>query len=449
MFKKFLTRLKRNAFWKSVATLSTGQILAQAINLVSVPIVSRIYSKDAFGTFTILTSTAIIILSVIKLGLGPAIMVPKDDNDSKIILKSGMYLQITFATLIVLVMFLISPFYKFFNTSFPYYAALIILYLYVVLNAFSTYLTLYINRLGLNRVFFVNSLLGAAFTFVITLGCGFLGFDSVGLLIAAIVSVFVTSIHMVRKTRPFGVKVGFKEIKQVLKTYKDYVIFQYPANLLATFSDQLPNQLFYGQYGEANLGDYTQCNKIFRLPFSVIAVPIQTIYFRTVSKMYREKEDISGFTFLLIARILVVGFVPILIIMCFGEKIFGFVLGAKWTSAGQLAAIAALSFLFTFCSECIAYCRVAINRQRLNLVMSAVQLVIVLASLIAGITFFNSITASLLCYAIANTALQIINISVTFACLKKHVFNFIMLSTAFILLILILTYVFRVLVFKI
>ena len=427
MFKNSYRRLMNNKFWKSVFTLSSGQIIAQIINFMSIPFVSRIYTKEQFGFFGIISSTGIIILTIIKLGIGPAIMVPKSDEESKKILKVGIYIQVFFSIFIMLFMAVLGPYFKFFSTTVDYNTALLLLFLYILLSMLSTYLTLYINRMGLNRVFFVNSLISAITTVVVTIPLGLMKIKF-GLLIGTLVSLTIANLHMLKRVNPFRGGFKLQYIKEVFVKYKNYVIYQYPANLMTTLSDQLPNLIINQNFSAASLGDYTQLNKVFKMPFAVLATPIQTIYFRTVTQMHREEKDIYPFTISLIRRMMLVAFLPILVVMVFGEYIFSFVLGSQWRFVGTLSAVFALSFLFAFVSECIAYCRIAIGRQRLNLFMSVLDFIIIIGSLVLGLLVFKSLFWVLFIFAIANTAWQIINITATIGALGKKVWPFLVFS---------------------
>ena len=198
MFHNILARLKASSFWKSVATLSAGQIIGQAIGLLSTPIASRLYSVDAYGNFGIITSTATIIIGLIGLGLGSAIMAPSDDEESKCILRTSFILQAVLATLVVLSLLLISNTYRPFETDVPYWLAILFMYVYILATILNSYMAVYINKLGKNKVLFVNPLISACCTLGITIPLGFKHMETAGLMCASIVSPIIASLHMGR-----------------------------------------------------------------------------------------------------------------------------------------------------------------------------------------------------------------------------------------------------------
>lgn len=426
-----IDKIKSSAFWKSVVTLSMGQIIAQCINLFSVPIISRIYNKNAYGEFGILVSTATIIIGFIGLGLGSAIMIARDEREADKVFQVAFTLQLILATLIVIVLFLIWPFQKMFSTNLPYPTALIIMYSYIILTVLSSLLTVYINRLKLNQILFMNPLIGALSTLLLTLPLGMMGYDSVGLYIANITSLLLMNIHMLRKKNPFTKLMPFKEWIIIIKKLKAFILYQYPSNLLGTFTGQMPNQILARNYGNAALGDYAMCERVFGLPFALIATPIQTVYFRTVAQKHKDGQDIAQLTFSLVTKLLLIAFVPIGILMIFGEGLFVFVLGEQWGTAGRLASILSLQYIFLFCYNCITYCRVTIGKQKINLYVSIMQIVMIVLSLVIGVTFFGTLVGTITCFAVCNTVFSIANITITFMCLKKYTLQFLAFSICY------------------
>lgn len=236
---------------------------------------------------------------------------------------------------------------------------------------------------------------------------------------------------MIRKANPFHKVPSVSLCLSVLKEYKNFIIYQYPSNLMGTFTNQMPNQLLSSHYGNTALGNYSMCNSILGTPTALIATPIQTVYFRSVSQRYRDGENIADFTYSLVSKIMIIAFIPVLVLMIFGDKLFLFLLGDKWATAGVIASILALQYVFSFCYNCITYCRVAIQKQRINLFTAFFQFAIIIISLIIGIYYYRSFIITIYCFAFANLIYNIINISITFYCLKKYAVRFFIFSTIY------------------
>lgn len=428
---KLFEKLKGSRFWLSVVSLSMGQVVAQAVNFLLIPVISRLYAKEAYGDFGVITSFAAIVMGVIGLGLGSAIMAADNREESEKVFRVCYILQFILSTALCLAMLAVSPFWQLFHTTLPYPLALLFLYLYLNLSIHFSLMSVYVNRLGANKVLLFNPILAALSNVFITLPLGFLHMDAWGLFAANLTATALANLHMLRYASPYTQPFCFKDVRDVFIKFKHFVLYQYPANFMGTLSDNVPAQMLSGAFGSAALGDYSMCNRVFGLPLQVIAQPIQTVYFRDASALHRAGKDVSRLTFSLVSKIMVAAFIPMVVGCAFAEKIFGFVLGAKWQSAGRLAAVMAFPFLFNFCSSCVTYCRVVIGRQRMNLFIAAVHIALVLTALIAGTVYYKTMFAAVVCYAVAETLYGILNLYINFYCLKRYAARFLLFALGY------------------
>lgn len=433
-----IDRLKGNKFFKSTATLASGNILAQAISVFTVPIISRLYSPQTFGEYGVVVSAAAIVMAFSTLGLSAAIMVPDDELQTKVVFFTASITQVVIAALVFLIMLLLMPVYRFFNTTIPYLQACFLMFIYMIVTTFAQLLQVYLNKKELYRVLFWNTIIGSSATLVINIPMGIMGFGVIGFFAASVVSSVVASILMIIKVKPFLRTIRFRDIIGVYKKYKDFLLFQCPANTLTTISTQLPKQMFSNMFGNSALGDYEMTQNLMGHPSRLIAAPIATVYFKTASQSYKEGKNIADFTFSLIKKIMLIAFIPLLIIIIFGKPLFGFILGQSWQSVGDTAGVLGSLYLLLFCNVCVLYCRVAMNRQKENLVMSVISIAIIACSISVGAFWFRSYFATLICFAIGSSAYQIIDMTVNFYCMGKNACKYLGFALSYFAVLLIL-----------
>src|SRR5699024_5055342 len=75
-FSKLLLALKTRGV-QGVISLFSGTVFAQLINLAFLPVLSRLYSPDAFGALSFVTSVSTLVTTVATLRLETAMMLPK------------------------------------------------------------------------------------------------------------------------------------------------------------------------------------------------------------------------------------------------------------------------------------------------------------------------------------------------------------------------------------
>ena len=98
--KAYLPR--QGSFLSNALTLLTGTTIAQAITIVSAPILSRLYSPEDFGVMAVFISISSMIGLIACGRYENAIMLPKEDEDAGNILT----LSILLALIISLILFL-------------------------------------------------------------------------------------------------------------------------------------------------------------------------------------------------------------------------------------------------------------------------------------------------------------------------------------------------------
>ena len=69
--------LFEDPFWKNVATLFTGTTIAQALPILLLPLITRLYSKEALGVYFIYAGIGFLSQIIVSLQLQLSIVLPK------------------------------------------------------------------------------------------------------------------------------------------------------------------------------------------------------------------------------------------------------------------------------------------------------------------------------------------------------------------------------------
>jgi O-antigen/teichoic acid export membrane protein len=432
-FRNLKIRINKSEFFKNVVTLTSGRIISQAIGLITVPIISRIYSQEAFGEFNIIISTGTIILGFGTIGLTSAIMEPREDEEAQKIFFTAFISQNIIYFMFFIVSLIILPYFKIFNTSISNYISFLLLYIYLIFSGLFALLETYLNRIRRYKVLFWNSLIGSASTLLITIPMGLLNFGMLGFITASITSLVIADIIMLKKENPFKEILRPGEIIKIYRRYKKFLIYQFPANLISSFTVQLPKQILSRNFGNKELGSYSMSERVLKVPISFIGTPINIVYFKTASQYFKEGKDLGKFTFSLIKRILLFAFLPLVLIMAFGDKIFAFVLGDNWEKAGLIASFLILSYVLLFCNLCVSYCRVVLQKQKINTIMSFINLFVVVISIIIGIFVFKDLMSTIISYAIGITLFYITDLAVNFYYMKSKFLEYLFFIITYII----------------
>jgi len=425
LFTKLKRRILKSEFIKSVIILFSGNIISNLLSFISIPLLSRIYNDVAFGNYALLISTSAIIIAISSLGLSSAIMIPKDENKSKKVFSIAYFSQLSITTLVIFVLILISPWYKIYTVNFNYCFSLILIYIYVVIFGLFGLLSVYVNRAKKNRVLFWNSLIHSIVLLLVTVPLGYIGLGAKGFMIGSIVGYLAANVQMLYNVNPF-IKITLRDYILILKEFRQFIFFQFPSNLIGIISQQIPNQFFSARFGNAKLGNYAMSERALGTPIGLVAAPINTIYFRHSAQIVNNNafSNLGDFTYRLITKILIFSFLPIVILIQYSEQIFTFFLGHSWSAVGEIVVILTIPYILMFCTKCISYCLVVINRQKINLYLTLFHLLLIISSLYLGLYFYGDFTHTLMLFSIANSIYYLVNLFVIFFYLKYNLLKF-------------------------
>jgi hypothetical protein len=86
LLKKLKTKLKGN-FFKNILILMTGTVSVQLMNFLLTPIITRLYSPEAFGALGLFLSIIGIVVVVAALSYPTAIVIGKSELETKLLVS--------------------------------------------------------------------------------------------------------------------------------------------------------------------------------------------------------------------------------------------------------------------------------------------------------------------------------------------------------------------------
>ena len=435
-----LEKIKENEVLRSISILVSGNIIGRLIALLTLPIVSRLYSLEDFGENSVIIATAGIIVNLGGLGLNSAVMAPSSDKESSIVFKVALYSSLSIYLFLLVFFLVLSPWYELVQTTLPYLLTCFLIFLLAISSQLNSLLNIYVNRKGMNRVLFNNAIISAVSTLVITIPFGLMSFGVIGLVGAALISGLVCALQMIYYANPFKEEIIWSDFITIFKKYKDFIFYQYPSNFIGNFAALYPMRFFSSNFGNVKLGTYNMNDRILGIPLNFLAAPITTIYFRTASQQKNQLDQLARFTYRLIKNIMLVAIIPIIVLVLWGEELFGFVLGNQWSAAGKMASVLVIQYVFNFCSNSISYCRVALNRQKLNLWVTIIRLILTVISLFFGVYIYEDLFDIVVLFSISMTLFFIIDIALNFYAMQRYIVRFLIFSVVYALLAFVLVF---------
>ena len=365
----FFRRLIQSKFWRQVATLSSGSILAQLLSVVTLPILSRLYLPEAYGLFGIFLAVIALMVVIVNGGYELAVMLPKSDQESDhLVWVSLRLVTIISLALLVLLWLLGETVLDFMGVS-ELQGWHLVLAGSLWLEGLAQPLGYALNRHERYSVLAMSRLLRAVLTVGVSLWLGWQGGHFSGLILGYVAGQMGYLLWMGgdywkigrRRTADGGrqdagegknggrrtvdgrrlVLEGKGKGRGRFKTAREYGDFPRYAMLSAWLnmaSKQLPFFFLPRMYGTQVNGWFTKADKILNIPPAFIGMAIGRVFFQQASHSWKhEPEKLPEITRLTFLRLLVLGLPFLVIVMIWGPELFAFVLGDVWYEAGVYA----------------------------------------------------------------------------------------------------------------
>ena len=393
---------------QNISKMMTGTLFGQILSIVLVPITTRLYGAEAYGDLAVLTSASSVFVSFLGFGLASAIMVEKTDEEAEQTYKMAVNLTNVLVVLIIMLLMGVSPWFQLLKSSLPYNVMLIMVGFYVVTTNQVNMLYAWLNRKGRYNVLLFNPMISPMVNNGLAIILGVIGFKGVGLYIGLLFSQFVTLIHMFKNMDPIRYRFRFCDIPEIVKRNKDFILYQYPASLMNTVVSNLPVQILSFCFGNTMVGYYSMAMKLLNIPSNIISSSMSRVYFKEVSDKQREGKNSRLYTLKMCKIITAIYLFPMAIIILLGDILIPFFLGGDWSNSVTYIKIMAVWNLFAIAINCTAGFPSVIKRQKSNMIISAVKLVVFPVAMLLVSNIFAkpqlTVWVYAISYSIINTA---------------------------------------------
>ena len=118
MLKKFLERLNISTFSTNILKVLSGNAVGQVINIITIPIIARIFTKEVLGLNELLISVISTLFITSSFRYEAAIVLADDNEESEqLFFLSHLLLLIFTLVLFLVLLFFAEPFLKLFNAE--------------------------------------------------------------------------------------------------------------------------------------------------------------------------------------------------------------------------------------------------------------------------------------------------------------------------------------------
>ncbi len=365
------------SFIQNTLKLVSGSAIAQAVGILLIPIVTRMYFPDDFGILQLFISITGIFVIISCFAYQLSIMLPKKDEDAAaiVVMCIGLITVTSVISGIILIFFgkqianvLSAPEILDYMVLIP-----IVVFLNGLFTVFNYWLSRHVKFGTIAVAGVANSLTVKG----VQIGAGIGTSSAMGLIGGVVVGWIIGNLLMLKevwKNVELFKQISWKGIKKNAIRYKKFPIYTSWSTVANYLSLQAAPFMLSSFFSVAVVGYFSIANQAVNLPMGLIGGAIGQVFFQKASEEMNKTGSIKELVRDVYARLISIGIFPMVILIIIGEELFGFVFGANWITAGLYVKILAPWLLLVFIASPLSTLFAVLEKQGVGLLFNLAML---------------------------------------------------------------------------
>lgn len=372
VFRSLMQRFTSGETSGKVLLLVGGTVIGQGIYMLSMPLLSRLYSPADFGVLAVYTSLLAILASFTGLSYHLAIPLPEGDDTATDLLILALLLHGVLTALIVLILVFGGARLLVFFRWGPMVPFMWLLPVGFFATGAYTIISYYALRRetyrALARTRVTQKILGATVSALF----GAFGRAS-GLLWGHIAGMAGGVAVLARASVQRPTPLSGKNLLAAAKQYRDFPLYQPWGASLNVLSVELMPLLLFAFFSQEMTGWFSMSLRMVQIPAVLLGQAIGQVYYQRASVAHREGA-LSTVTLSTLRSLATVGTFPILSLGVISPILFPLLFGERWAMAGEYSFIMAPYLWFQFLASPVSSIFMVVGKQRLLLVFQGFML---------------------------------------------------------------------------
>ena len=389
-----------SGFSKNVLTLLSGSVVAQIIVVVCAPFMTRIFSVEAIGLYSLIIAFASIFTAVLNGRYDMGIV--SENDDSLFALLAGSSLVGIFVSLFSAVCFAVYMYCFQLEYSIGVEAVALFCVLMLAMAA-NNVLTSYNNRVGEYKIISAVYVVRNSIQNILPLLLGLVSGSYLCLFVPYVLGQLAGLGWQARSL--LRVRHRFEEargnVSRTLKKDYRYPLYSAPAMLANSFSYSSVTLVIEALFSIAAVGFYTMSTRILGLPISLVGGNIAKVFYREASVEFGETGSFRGSVRSSLKLLVPIALVALIVMIVFAPPLCALFFGEEWSVAGEYIQI--LAPMFSAQLVCTALSPALLVREKQNLELLIQMLLVATTFVSLGVTLLAGISIELFLASICVT----------------------------------------------
>jgi lipopolysaccharide exporter len=398
-----LIRQYRNSeFLQNSAVMMTGTGISQAIPILVIPVLTRLYAPGEIGVL----ATFIALFSIISVIAGGryefGIIMPESERKGRQLLYLSSALSLATGLILCLLIILFGAQIVTLINAPALEPWLWLLPLAVTAHGLFMAFSFGLNRNKLYQPIAVGNVAHTGSTAAIQI-IGGISSWGVGGLIAGktagvTISAFWLIISLVRKAPGFIKRESTFRLGETAREFSNYPKYNAPHALVTSISGHMPVILFITFFTDTITGFYAMAFRACYAPVQIITSSVGQVFGKRLADKKHEGANVRAYAIRFIWIMAGIGILPFGLLFIAGPQIFGFILGAEWSVTGDYVRILTPYVYLTFIIQPLSYIPLLYEQQKKAFIIYLFSLGLRLAAIFIGI-WLDAFIVSLVLYS--------------------------------------------------
>lgn len=393
------------SFARNVVVMLGGTSAGPAINALTMPVLSRLYTPEDFGMLAVFNAALTVLVTFPGLRYESAIPLPADEEDAKDLqLLSLALLVATSAITAVVVLLFSTKLAALLNAEqlAPYLWLLPLALFFAGLFKVVSYWNTRVKRFGdLARgtmarpagMATISILLGLARIGPLGLVLGSLGGQLSSAITITLLAIRRDGRRLFRALRP-------ARALQLARIYRQFPLYQMPAALLNAGSQQVSLIVMAALYDMTTVGQYGVARRVFSVPMFVLVQAVAQVFLQRTAEEHNRGGNLRRLVAKIYGRLFLIGVVPTALMFALAPWACRVLLGPEYEVAGVYTRLLIPWLFLAFISSPTTCVFAVLNRQGIIFGYTVAQLGARALAIWAGWYFFGDAYWSLALYSL-------------------------------------------------
>lgn len=394
---------KSSGFISDALKLASSSLVTQFASLLMLPIVTRIFKPDVFGSLAILELFITQLGGIITLGFAGAIVLTKSKKQE----INHIWFSLS-ATILISCLSVILVFYSSHISQIIKHDYLASLFWFIPISALLWGLRDILRFLNLKyKRYYTISISNVLLSVSLNVFAIYLGYQYGGTILnyiiasltATIISIIILSYKFIRSSVVSFIR-GFElsVIKEQIVVHKQFIYYNLPTSYVSRLTNDIPIWILAFYFSNIFIGLFAFANRMINIPINLISSSLaQVFYQRAADDLENNLNNISKSSIFLFQ----ISLPMFLILGLYGGEMFSIIFGNDWHKAGIIAKALCFVGIVRFSFNPLSDLFIVLNKQNIALYKELTLIICTIISFLIG-GILNMPIIGVLIFSISN-----------------------------------------------